>query len=216
MGTDDESVYRKNVRNVSILVVVAAIILVAGLVLPAYFAPASPLPVSNSAFDPNGLMLSISINGTQAFGGSELRVSVWINGSSSIVNATAEDLWAVNQSRLLEGPCGEGWPIGIGVMQGYYDEYNYTSGTLLPPSQPDTTCPASFADSAYFLVQPLGSEAIAGIDRSLVHCNLLTTLVLGNSSLASRPQVGGTYTVIGADEWGDIAILYVVAPGSAR
>ncbi len=213
MGSEDDAAYRRSVRNVSGLLVVVVIVVLAGLVLPSYLGPgAGALPTSNLAYGVNGLTLSISVNATRAFAPSNVSITVWINGTSSIDNVTTQDSWAVDQSRLWERPCTFGWPIGIGVMHGYYDQYNYTLGTLLPLKQPYTDCPTSPATPQSFLVQPDGSEAIASINGSLDAWNLQTTLVIGKASFAQSLQIGGTFTVIGADEWGDVAILYIVAP----
>jgi hypothetical protein len=70
----------------------------------------------------------------------------------------------------------------------------------------------SIAALQYFLVQAQGSSAIVSINGSLESWNLQTTLVLGKDSFVQRPQTGGTFTVIGADGWGDVAILHFITP----
>ena len=141
-----------------------------------------------------------------------MNISVWINGTSGIENVTAKDSWAVDQSQLWERPCTSGWPIGIGIMHGNYDQYNYTSGMLLLLKQPIMYCPTFAATPRSFLFQPVGSKAIVSIDGSLETWNLQTTLVIGKASFARNQQTSGTFTVIEADEWGDVAILHIVAP----
>jgi len=212
VDTEDDSSYRRSVRNTVALLAVIAVIIVAGIVIPTYFTPASVLPTSTQAYSPNGLTLSISLNTTQAFAPSGVSIAVWINGTSSIENVTAQDSWAVSQSLLWGSECTPGWPIGVGVMHGYFDQYNYTSGVLLPLKQPALYCPSPLGVPRSFLVEADGSEAITSLNGSLVRWNLETTLVLEKTSFVQTQQIGGTFTVIGADEWGDVAILYFVAP----
>jgi len=215
VGTEDDAAYRKSVRNTSALLVVIVIVVIAGLLLPAYFGFGGTLPTSTFAYSPDGLTLNISLNTTRAFTPSGLRISIWINGTSGIESVTARNSWAVDQSRLWEKLCTTGWPIGVGVMHGYYDQYNYSSGTLLllkPFFSSFTECVTSIAVPQYFLVQPQGSLAIASINGSFESWNLVTTFVIGKDSFVQSPQTGGTFTVVGADEWGDVAVLHFIAP----
>jgi len=209
VGSEDDAAYRKSVRNTSLLLVVIVIVIAAGLILPGYF-PAGAPPTSAVAYSPNGLTLSLSINTTQAFSPYGLSITVWINGTSSIDNVSSQDSWAVSQSLLWGSPCTPGWPIGVGVMRGYYDQYNFTSGTLLPLGLTEPRCPIVQGLPQSFLVEPDGSQAFASINGSLERWNLQTSVVLGKTFLSDNQLTGGTYTVIGTDEWGDVAILHFV------
>lgn len=212
VGAEDDASYKRSVRNTAALLLVVVIVLVAGLILPAYFVPAGGLATSTFAYDPNGLTLSISVNTTQAFAPSGVTIKVWINGTSSIENVTAQDSWAVSKALLWGRSCTPGWPIGIGVMHGYYDQYNYTTGTLLPLNQQEPRCPVLSGSPRSFLVEAYGSVAITSINGSLVRWNLQTSLVLTKASFATSQLSSGTFTVIGADEWGGAALLYFVVP----
>jgi len=211
VGSEDDVAYRRSVRNTSVLLGVIVIVVVAGLILPGFF-PAGALPTSTVAYSANGLTLNLSVNTTQAFEPSGVRITAWINGTSSIVNVTATDSWAIRSPLLWGSPCQPGFPIGVGVMHGYYDQYNYTSGKLLPLGQKVPVCPFPSGLPQSFLIQPYGSQAIVSINGSLERWNLQTTVVLGRASFLQDLQTGGTFTVIGADEWGDVAILHFVAP----
>jgi len=212
MGAEDDASYRRSVRNTAALLVVVIIILIAGLVLQAYFVPLGSPPTSTYAYSPNGLTLSFTINTTHAFAPSGVIITVWINGTSSTENVTAKNSWAVGPSLLWGSPCTPGWPLGIGVMHGYYDQYNYTSGTLLPLKPTVLYCPPPPGLPRSFLVEAYGSEAITNVNDSLLRWNLQTTLVLEKTSFLQSQLTGGTFTVIGADEWGDVAILHFDTP----
>jgi len=213
VSSEDETAYRRSVRNTAILLLVVVIILAAGLVLPAYFSPASALPAVASVVDTNGLTLSVGINETHVSAPFNLVITAWINGSSSIENVTAKDSWAVNQSLVWKTPCVPGWPVAIGVMSGYFDQYNYTTGVLIPLREPVTDCEVLSTPPSSFLVQADGSKAIAIMNSSDETWSLQTTLVLTKASFTQTP--GETFTVIGVDEWGDVAILHFVSEQSA-
>jgi hypothetical protein len=212
VGTEDDAAYRRSVRNTSALLVVIVIVVIAGLLLPAYFGSGDTFSNSTFAYSPDGLTLNISLNTTRAFTPSGLRISIWINLTSGTESVAARSSWAVDQSRLWERLCTTGWPIGIGVMHGYYDQYNYSSGSLLLLKQPLSDCVTSITAPQYFLIQAQGSSAIVSINGTLESWNLQTTLVLRKDSFVQNPQTGGTVTVIGADEWGDVAILHFITP----
>jgi len=199
------------VRNTAFLLLIVVIVLAAGLFLPAFFTPAGTLPTEAMAADPNGLTLNISLNTTRVFAPSGVAVTIWINGSSAIENVTALDSWPLNQTLLWKAPCTPGWPMGVGVMLGYYDQYNYSSGALLPLNQPTAGCPPSSGVPISFLVQAEGSKAIISMNGSDETWDLLTTLVLTKSSVTPLLTTSEVFTVIGADEWGDVVILHFVA-----
>jgi len=197
------------------LLLIVIIALVAGLTLSSYFGPPNTLPTQAMIGDWYGLTLNLDLNTTHAFAPSSLAVTVWINGSSAIENMTAQDSWAVNQTLLWKAPCIPEWPIGIGVMSGYYDQYNYSSGVLLPLEQQAAGCQVSSATPQSFLVQAGGTKAIVSMNGSDETWNLLTTLILTKASFPQTQATGQVFTVIGADEWGDVAILHFVAEQNA-
>ena len=211
MSADDEVSYRRSVRNVSVLLFVVVIVVISSLVLTTYFTPTSGPVTSTLVYSPIGITLSMKLNVTSAFNPSGVNITLWINGTSSIESINAQDSWVLPSSLLWTPPCEQGWPIGIGVMHGYYDIYNYTSGTLLFLKKPIFYCPPE-ASPQSFIIQPRGSEAIVNFTGSFERWNLQSTLVLGTATFTHIQKVGGSFTVIGADEWGDAVFLHFNAP----
>ena len=211
MTSGEDTAYKKSVRNTVFLLIVVVIVLVAGLTLPAFFTPAGTFSTETMVGDPNGLTLNLGLNATHVLSPYGLVITVWINGSSAIDNITAQDSWPVNQTMLWRAPCVAGWPIGIGVMSGYYDQYNYSSGVILPlKQQAPLDCQAYSTGPQSFLVEAEGSKAIASTNGSDETWDLLTTLVLTRSSFTQIQTPGEIFTIIGTDEWGDVTILHFV------
>jgi hypothetical protein len=205
--SDDDAAYRRSVRNMSL--VLAAIVLVvfaAIFVPPLFIPPGKHFYTSSTVLSPYGFDLVLQINATQLKSGDHLQISAWANSTSSqILNVTAKDNWPLNQNGLWGRICTAGWPIGIGVIQGFYTNDNYTRGTLIPIPQP--LCPVSSATPQYFLLEPHTTAAIASINGTLVHWTLQADLVFGGAGFGSG-ATRGVYTVVAADEWGDVTFLY--------
>jgi len=212
MSADEEVSYKRSVRNVSVLLFVVVIVVISSLVLTTYFTPTNAPVTSTLVYSPIGITLSMKLNATSAFNPSGVNITLWINGTSSIESIKAQNSWLLSPSMLWTPACKPGWPIGIGITRGYYDIYNYTSGALLLlgktviPQCPEAGLPQSF------IIEPHGSEAIVNFSDTLDRWDLQMTLVLGSNTFVQRQEVGGPFTVIGADEWGDVVILHIDAP----
>jgi hypothetical protein len=96
-------------------------------------------------------------------------------------------------------------------MAGHYTQDNYTLGSLLPLPQPAYHCPVSGGSPRYFLLEPHSSRSLVDIGGSpqywLLQANLTfgyapTEGLQGGSSSNLLPK--GVYTVVLADEWGDV------------
>ncbi|MDV3277269.1 MAG: hypothetical protein LYZ69_02235 [Nitrososphaerales archaeon] len=208
MSTQEDREYSRNARNMAIIL--AAIVLV---IFAAIFVPPLVNPVhehferSASVTSPYGFTLNINLNTTSLSGTEEVSISGWANNTSSeILNATAANQWAVSPNYLWTRICTNGWPIGVGLMRGYYTFDNYTLGTFVPLVRPMIACPVSMYTPSSFLMQPHSSLAIVRLNGSLAEWNLSTTLTYGNPPYMS--QLSGVYTAIAADEWGDVAIVH--------
>ena len=209
----DEVTYRKNVRNMSVVLAAIILTIFAALFVPPYFASPNVFPTSVSVATPFGFSLNLALNSTSISPAGGVLLTGWLNSTeSSVNNVTASVSWAFPQASLWSGAdrCTAGWPLGIGVMQGHYTQDNYTLGVLLPLEQPLVSCPVT-APPQFFLLYPHSSEAIAVIGGNPFRWVLNDSLPFNSLSLAPgalRSTVSdlppGVYTAVLADEWGDV------------
>jgi len=211
MSDEDDASYKRSVKNLTVLLIVVVIVVISGLVFTTYFVPTNGLVKSTYVYDPNGLTLSMKLNTTEAFVPYGVNITLWVNGTSGIEDLNAQNSWVVPPSSLWTPPCEPGWPIGIGIMRGYYDMYNYSSGTLLPLNDSGFRCPPQELPQS-FIIEPRGSESIVNLSDSFKRWDLQITLVLANAIFTQGQKAGGLFTVVGADEWGDLTVLHFDAP----
>ncbi len=213
MDSDDDRAYRKSVRNMSVLLAAIVITVFAALIITPFLNPLhEQFPNSASVDSPYGFAISVTLNATQLGPGRYVSITAGMNSTSpQIENVTAQSAWAVDPNRLWGRLCTSGWPMGIGVMQGYYSEGNLSVGTLIGLPQPFVLCPVLRGTPSYFLLQPHGSKAVVSLNGTLEFWDLQTTLDFGSGSLGQGQRLGGVYTVVLADEWGDVVLLHFVA-----
>jgi hypothetical protein len=207
----DDVAYKKSVRNMSVVLAAIVITIFAALFIPPYVFPAHDTFQSsatvNSAF---GFSLNLQINATHLPPGDELSISGWLNNTSSqIDNVSAADSWGVSQGMLWPGSCAEGWPIGLGVMEGHYTQDNYTLGTLIPVPLP--VCPVSVGTPSYILLEAHSSRALVDLGGTPQFWTIQSNYTFAYSPGEGLPGGGatgqlpaGVYTVVLADEWGDV------------
>ncbi len=177
----------------------------------------------------------VTISGSAAFhpslditsaGNSTYRIHVHESGLARRYNITVADLWKYPHDSLDSFyPCGFTSPIGLAILQGYYDPNNYTRGmalTLFNTSLP-YSCTSVLYPVAYYLFSP-SSNSAQGFDS---HGNPLHNQSMSIDFLASGYWTGGLfsnppspaqfhpfegmYTVVAADEWGAVAISHFSA-----
>lgn len=208
----DDVAYRKSVRNMSLVLAAMVIVIFAALFLPPYvFPPNDVFQASVSMTSAFGFTLHLEINTTSSTPRGEVLIMGWLNSTSSqIDNITASDFWGVNQSRLWPGTCTSGWPIGLGVMAGHYNQDNYTLGTLIQ-AIPTAQCPKQSSIPGYFLLEPLSSKALVVLGGTPQFWVIQSNYTFGYAQREVLPQGSvtgqlqpGVYTVILADEWGDV------------
>lgn len=195
-------------------------------------------PVAISTFNKtNGLTIQLAMNTSTIFanplsadesGGILIMISLY-NTLPTANNLSSSQAWPI--SGLLAGPCSGYKPIGVAIMKGSYSAGNITQGQPLPLfeqiycpayfpaeyyifgptsdyvrmySKPNSPSPSSIAQSS----NPLGDmEAVVALNgaccRQLPGPQNCSCYVY-----ASIPFATGTYTVVGGDEWGDLAILH--------
>ena len=171
--------------------------------------------VLNSS-DGLGLTIQVepSLNGSYTF---TVRESNLLN---SVNNVTEADEWAYRQDST--GPCGPDPyvnPVEFAVVQGNYGQNNYTSSSALPFYNPtilngcgEVTITGGsnaygfqpLSDAFTFPIgsaQPEVGQASVTITTS-GYWTVVPADVRGHEALPP-----GAYTLIGADEWGDVVLL---------
>jgi hypothetical protein len=216
MSSEDDLAYRRSVRNMSIILAVIVIVVFAAIFVPPYISPYHEVFQQSVSLDsPAGFTMHLTINATTILPVGSVLMDGWVNSTfASVGNLTVADQWAFQQSLLWGNDCASGWPIGIGVMEGHYTQDNYTLGTLLSMQQPLIRCPVS-APPQFILLYPSphSSEALASVNGNPVRWLLQTELTFSDGTLGQASQPGsqgagelppGVYTVVLADEWGDV------------
>jgi hypothetical protein len=169
----------------------------------------------------DGLMLSLSINSTSLQPGQEITVIIdEQNTLSKINNVPAAKKWPLKG--LILGPCGTlNYPVGVAIFEGYYISANISTATPLNLYNPNALyhCPDMLTAITAYEFQPLSD--VASIYGSCDPNPCITDVKI-NSEVAAKgywtgsPQTEfsifnpGVYTVVGADEWCALAILYFV------
>lgn len=209
----DDAAYKKSVRNMSVVLAAMAVVVVATLLIPPLLFPAKEgFQPSVSLNSPFGFALHLKINSTSS-SGSGVLIWAWLNSTSpGLDNVTTGAAWGVDPGDLYRTPCAVGWPIGIGVMRGHYDQYNYTLGTMIPLYSASPGCRPSPAGSpSYFILEPHSSRVLVDVSGTPEYWTIQTRYAFGYAA-GEGLQTGvgpgllpaGVYTVVVADEWGDV------------
>jgi len=160
------------------------------------------------------------------------RIHVHETGLARTYNITVADLWKYPHDSLnLFNPCGFSSssitfasPIGLAVLQGYFDPNNFTRGKALTLYNTGIAYLCNSVTSiypvAYYLFSP-SSNSAQPIDS---HGDPLGNQSMTIDFLASGYWTGGygagppgpaqfhpfvgTFTVVAADEWGAVAISH--------
>jgi hypothetical protein len=179
----------------------------------------------------SGLRLDLFVaysNGS--LGSMAIRVDEY-NTLESVNNVSTAIHWKYSSDSMNPfNDCGANGPIGFAILQGYYDLSNYTSGKalLLYNTTYSVTCTSTFYPVRYYLFNPQSDVATAysayGVDSPL-ETNASVSLSFmakgywtGGQYLGTQASfhylASGTYTVVGADEWGKVVIEHFIASGS--
>jgi hypothetical protein len=176
----------------------------------------------------------VTISGSAAFhpsldimaGNGTYRIHIHETGLARRYNITVADLWNYPHASLnLFYPCGFTSPLGLAILQGYYDRNNFTRGealTLYNTSFP-SLCSSVLYPVAYYLFSP-SSNSAQGFDshgdrlgNQSMSIDLLTSGYWTGGYGASPPRPAqfhpfeGTYTIVAADEWGAVAVSHFSA-----
>lgn len=211
----DASAYRRSVINALVVLAAVVIALVASaLVLPYFSGPNASFQKSVTLSSPEGFTLFLNISSTSISTSGNVNVTSWaVNGSPYISNISAANSWGVLEGGLWTRPCTSGWPIGVGLMQGHYDGNNYTQGKLIPVGSIPILCPVAVVPPHYFAFEPHSSKAFVELAGAPAFWTIRSSLVFGGKSLGPQGLPDspgpnqlppGVYTVVAADEWGDV------------
>ena len=164
--------------------------------------------------------------------GLSLQVEPGLNGNYTITvresnllnfvnNVTEADEWKYTQDSVA--PCGPDPytnPVEFAVVQGHYGQDNYTSSKALPFYNPDIVRLCGevgfLGGPSAFAFQPLSDafsfpSGSAQPEVGAASATITTSgyWVGGQNGVAAalEPFPPGAYTVIGADEWGDVVLL---------
>jgi hypothetical protein len=211
--SEDDAEYHKSARNMAAVLAAIVITIFAAIFIPPLINPLHDqfLPEVSVA-SPEGFTLYLGLRPVSPGSGMPVTVTIWMNNTGSQVdNATAESSWPMGG--LFNNPCptGEPLPFGVGILQGYYSSSNATQG--LPLSlQTSDPCSAAGPSPAWFAIAPGSSQAIVPYTGSFQRWNLsssfspFTGFYPAGSTTLDRFQ--GVYTVVAADEWGDLVVSH--------
>jgi hypothetical protein len=161
-----------------------------------------------------GLQLQLSINAAQVATGGTIQVNVTeLNtlGQENDVNKSSD--WLVPVA-LSACPNTNVQPFGIAVYKGYYTAQNVSLGTQVP-TFPPTVCPLYERLVTGYLFEP--HSDLATVLPGSGATPMSASIDVVNGTLAGggqeQPLDPGLYTLVAADEWGSLAILYFQIQG---
>lgn len=203
----DEVAYRRSVRNMSVILAAIVITVFAAIFVSSYVSPHHDVFQNAVTYDsPNGFTMHLTVTPTSDSPTWGVTLEGWVNSTSpSIENITAADSWAVSQSRLWTSACTSGFPIGVGVMQGHYNQDNFTLGTLLPLNRAlfSPCVGQTYSSPTSFAFEPRTSKALVVLGGAPKFWGIQTSLHFTGTTAGYGLQPG-VYTAVLADEWGDV------------
>ncbi|MDG7000025.1 MAG: hypothetical protein JRN15_13030 [Nitrososphaerota archaeon] len=191
----------------AIIVIVAVLALVVVLV---YFnpAPARTGPTSTSTASVSGLVLSITLNASSIQTGHAISFSASLfNSLTTENNVTAASNWAVLD--LVIGPCGPtDSPIAFAIVQGFYTGSNISKA---PAIQYGPSCTTVMGGVKLYSFRPMSDNAsVIGkcstnpcFTKPMAWTRSFSNYWSKNELVNFTP---GLYTVVVADEWGNLVV----------
>ncbi|MDG7051928.1 MAG: hypothetical protein JRN19_05700 [Nitrososphaerota archaeon] len=191
---------------------------------------------------PDGLEMDLSISTNITLPGGSIGINISIvNPTDHNVTIAAADSWAVGGTSL--GPCPSDLPMGISILRGYYTSSNISMARApLDLYEPGIiNCPLYLAIRA-FLFLPYGRVDSVALQGSMINGTMFMASYRVSSYLefsgswitptgnvtsiyvqAPQPLTvssaefqsfePGTYTVVSATEWGQLALLHFKIQG---
>jgi hypothetical protein len=207
MDVEDDRAYKRSVRNMSIVLAAIVITIFAALGY-SYLNPVHyNFQKSVSLQTGQSFTLYLNISSTAIPSDGSVNITAWVISTyPSIHNITAANSWAVDSGGLWTRICTSGFPIGVGVMQGHYDSTNVTSGTLLTLIRPAVLCPVQLMTPQWFAFESQSSSALVSVNNNIGTWDIRSAIIFSGTSVVSQGAqlTPGVYTVVAADEWGDV------------
>lgn len=178
-----------------------------------------------TAVNPSGLLVSLTITDTTVKSGGYFEIGIsGYNPTSHYINMSAENKWYV-PSQPSGGPCSEGrTPFGVEILRGYYSVSNVSEGkNVLGFPSVIWSCPTGVENDTAPSIPALSYVQAPAVSLSCVYAiagdNVTSGdvcgtgfLVPGGNFIAFVSSIGSrqpsVYTLVGVDEWGDLAILH--------
>lgn len=216
------------IGRVALIIVIAIIIIVIAIAVvstytvssqkktvPTFSMSGSTVSAVNSTL---GLSLQLFAAPSNLSGSLAISAQV-VNFRNVSNNVTGQDNWSYPVDSLNpSSPCDSPGEVGFGIFQGYYDQSNYTKATTLTLYNPTFTylCTTQAFPNTFYSFQP--------------HSDLVEIAYAGslyNETISLFEQIGGywsgeyatgtyhvfptgSYTIIAADEWGQVVLLHFV------
>jgi hypothetical protein len=166
-----------------------------------------------------GLLVRLELNISRIVSGASVGIDVSdYNPSPMVLNFSKESAWALND--LSTGGCPSlYYPFGIAVFQGKYTSANVSQAVPLRIF-PVVPCPMLVRYITGYQFQPMSDNATVlpgtGEVPMATEVSVSGTYYVPGSQLNGlTPFAPGTYTVVGGDEWGNLAFAYFVVVGSS-
>jgi hypothetical protein len=166
----------------------------------------------------SALKLYLSTNSTSIQLGQAIGIDISVNNTlSRPIMALQKNDWAFSTYGIIL--CAQS-PVGISILDGYYTEQNMTKGKQLALYGNTIMCPMIMNLVSGYEFAPLSSQVT-------IYCGTNSVNLCGNDEMRYHVSFGGfwkneilhpfnlgTYTIIGADEWGHVAIKHFVVTNS--
>jgi hypothetical protein len=171
---------------------------------------------SSTVISSYGLNLTLSLDSTTYYPGEQISITIdERNTLATHNNIPVADGWPVQGLNL--GPCGTVYPLGISILQGYYDAKAVVGITPLQLFDPNVLPPcAPILPAVFYDFQPWSDVAAiyTSYDSQPSSIDMTANVTSAGFWTGSPPNASfsnftpGIYTVVGGDEWGALVILH--------
>ena len=173
--------------------------------------------VSSSVEKFPNLKLNFSTNASSISSSRAIGIDISLNNTNSgSFSLKARDHWPRDDLSL--GSCSN-LPIGIAILKGYYTLQNMSGASSLW-LYPNLPCPPMLLGTTGYTFQPLSDMATRECSSSFSCHDYIAIkghLAIGGYLVDNdhaNPFQPGNYTIVGGDEWGDVAIRHFVVINS--
>jgi hypothetical protein len=211
---------RRNTALLAIGAATLAVVVIAGFTLatpPADYTTVAVNRYSSTAISRSGLSLTVSLNSTEYLAGEQIIVNIGEKNILPVENRVGPaDRWPV--SGLSASSCGNlVFPMGISILQGYYDPGDVSEGAplrIFPPCP--VYGPVVVSRIISYDFSPWSDHADIYADSEFAPWSVNMTLQIavrgvwrgGYPEAVSSNFTPGVYTLVGGDEWGAMVILH--------